>query len=241
MLFSTTLKDILIERMMTSFPYFPEKVHGTYVFDKSKYTVKDCDCMLCPHFSRKKKCRIPECECIEKRIAADMVDYLELFKHTFAPVKNNIFQKRLTQYLMSISKNGHSESEMNPMLYRGNSHKEMFEKAIEQSLNIDNAMLSALYLLTADKYLWSKVGHSVSGKSVNFSAVRLGNINTDAYTLYMTARDLYSGTKHITLSDIADTELISNKMFGILCNAMAIRRYGMKAVAIVKKEGEKKY
>ena len=54
------------------------------------------------------------------------------------------------------------------------------------------------------------------------------------------AKDLYSGTKHITVTDLADTELITNKMLGILCNAMAIRRYGMKAVEIAKKEGEEK-
>ena len=98
-------------------------------------------------------------------------------------------------------------------------------------------MLSAHYLLTADKYLWSKVRFAIGNSAINFSAVRLGDISTNAFTLYMYAKDLYSGTKHITVSDLADANLITNKMFGILCNAMAIRRYGMKAVEIAKKDG----
>ena len=125
------------------------------------------------------------------------------------------------------------ESEDAPMLYRGKAHKEMFQSAIERCLNSDNAMLSALYLLTADKFLWSKVRRSIDGKRIHFSAVHLGNVSPDAYTLFMTARDLYEGTKHITISDIADREIVSHKMFGIICNAMAIRRYGMNAVSII--------
>lgn len=124
------------------------------------------------------------------------------------------------------------------MMYRGNAHKEMFESAIERSLSSDNAILAALYLLTADKYLWSKVRRSVKSSAVDFSAVRLGNVSPDAYTLFMTARDLYEGTKHITISDIADRNIVSHKMFGILVNAMAIRRYGMKVIQIIDKGGD---
>ena len=229
MLFSTNPRDMSIERMMTSVAGFPPKGHGIYIFGRYKYTAEECDCRICPHFKRK-KCKLPKCECIEERIEAVAIEYTEFMKHTLEPIKNKAFQKRFAKFISD-------ESEMMFMLYRGNAHKEMFERAIERILNSDNAMLSALYLLTADKYLWSKVRFAVSNNAINFSAVRLGDISTDAYTLYMTARDLYSGTKHITVSDLADADLITNKMFGILCNAMAIRRYGMKAVEIAKKDG----
>ena len=149
--------------------------------------------------------------------------------HTFEPVKNTAFQRKLKEYM--------KESEGCPMIYRGKAHEEIFKSAVESSLDSDNAMLSALYLLTADKLLWSKVRHAVGSKSVDFSAIRLGNLSTDAYTLFMTARDLYEGTKHISVSDIADREIVSHKLFGILCHAMAIRRYGMKAINIFEKDG----
>lgn len=105
--------------------------------------------------------------------------------HTFEPVKNTAFQRKLKEYM--------KESEGCPMIYRGKEHEEIFKSAVESSLDSDNAMLSALYLLTADKLLWSKVRHAVGSKSVDFSAIRLGNLSTDAYTLFMTARDLYEG------------------------------------------------
>lgn len=229
MLFSTTPQEISIERMMTNIPNFPPRGHGLYIFGRYKYTAKDCDCSLCPNYDRKKKCKLPKCECIEERIEAVSAGYMEFIKHTFWPVKNHVFQSRLNEYL--------KESEDHPMLYRGNAHKEMFESAIERSLNSDNAILSALYLLTADKYLWSKVRLFVRSSAIDFLAVRLGDVSPDAYTLFMTARDLYEGTRHITVSDISDRNIISHKMFGILVNAMAIRRYGMKATQIMGKDG----
>ncbi len=232
MLFSNTRQDIELERMMTSVPGFGRRGHGVYVFNRFKYTAKDCDCRLCPYYDRKKKCRLPKCACIEERIEAGAAGYAELMYHTFEAVKNNAFQRRLKKYM--------KESEDCPMIYRGKAHKEMFQTAIERSLSGDNAMLSALYLLTADKHLWSLARRAVGYKSIDFSAVRLGDVSTDAYTLFMTARDLYEGTKHISVSDIADEEIVPQKLFGILCHAMAIRRYGLNAVSIFEKDGDRR-
>ena len=55
----------------------------------------------------------------------------------------------------------------------------------------------------------------------------LGSVDEKAYTLFCCAKDLYLGTKHITIADLADEQLISPKMFGIICNALAIRRFGI--------------
>ena len=192
MLFSTNPKDMSIERMMTSAPSSRPKGHGTYIFGRHKYTAEECDCRLCNHY-KKKKCKLPKCECIEERIEALAVGYAEFMKHTLAPITNKAFQKRFAKYI-------NDESEMVFMLYRGNAHKEMFERAIERSRTSDNAMLSSLYLLTADKYLWSKVRSAIGNSAINFSAVRLGDISTDAYTLYMTTRDLYSGMKAVEIA-----------------------------------------
>lgn len=75
MLFSTTHKDMELERMMTSVPGFGRRGHGVYVFNRFKYTAKDCDCRLCSHYDRKKKCKLPKCVCIEERIEAGAIGY----------------------------------------------------------------------------------------------------------------------------------------------------------------------
>lgn len=50
--------------------------------------------------------------------------------------------------------------------------------------------------------------------------MQLGSISADAYTLYVVAKDLYCGTKHITIRDLADKEIVSSQLFGMVCEAM---------------------
>ena len=123
------------------------------------------------------------------------------------------------------------------MVYRGSAHEKAFLNAVSEQIDCDNKMTAALYLLTADRLLWSKARRCICNSQIHFSAVNLGNTSPEAYALFMTAMDLYKGTRHITLSDIADRELISHKMFELIVNAMAIRRYGADAVAIISKGG----
>ena len=101
-------------------------------------------------------------------------------------------------------------------------------------------MLCGLYLLTADCRLWSQVRKNVHAAGIRFQDVKLGGISPEAYALFMTAKDLYCGTKHITIRDLADTKLVSPQLFGILCEAMTIRRYGAAAciAADNQKEGQ---
>ncbi|MDD4422779.1 MAG: hypothetical protein PHD46_07065 [Eubacteriales bacterium] len=56
----------------------------------------------------------------------------------------------------------------------------------------------------------------------------------------MTAKDLYCGSKHITFTDLADRELIGHRMFSVICNAMAFRRYGLRAFYIAERNGERR-
>ena len=50
------------------------------------------------------------------------------------------------------------------------------------------------------------------------------------YTLYCAAKDLTLGTKHITVSDLSDADLVPPMLFRTICNAMAIRRFGLAAI-----------
>lgn len=48
------------------------------------------------------------------------------------------------------------------------------------------------------------------------------------YTLLCCAKDLAYGTEHITAADLADREVVSPKLLKIICNGIAIRRYGFE-------------
>ena len=52
------------------------------------------------------------------------------------------------------------------------------------------------------------------------------------YALYCASKDLYLGTKNLTIGDLADTDLIPSKIFGLICNGMAIRRFGLGAIQL---------
>ena len=71
--------------------------------------------------------------------------------------------------------------------------------------------------------------------SFNAALDRIGqydrkNCSEYSYPLYCAAKDLYLGTRHITINDLADNKLINAKTFALICNAMAIRKYGLGAI-----------
>lgn len=88
------------------------------------------------------------------------------------------------------------------MDYRNEKHRIAFAETIEKLNQKDYALMSAVYLLTAEYALWMKAKCKVEKNGILFD----------------------------TIKDLADTELISPKMFGLICNAMAIRRFGLNAI-----------
>ena len=156
------------------------------------------------------------------RIQDGTATHREILTETTKAINHRRFRPRLNKYL--------KESEMNPMRYKNEKHQSEFEDAIRKKDKKDYAMMAALYLLTADLHLWNLSKRHVGKISINFADIRLKNIHENGYALFCCAKDLCLGTKHLTVSDLADTDLIPPKLFELICNAMAIRRYGVGAV-----------
>ena len=104
------------------------------------------------------------------------------------------------------------------MTYLNEKHRARFTLAVKNIPKANYALLSALYLLTADQRLWSCCKHHINNGCVFFE------------NLYCAAKDLTLGTKHITVSDLSDADLVPPMLFRTICNAMAIRRFGLAAV-----------
>ena len=135
---------------------------------------------------------------------------------------------RLNQYL--------KESEGNPMIFKDGRHQAAFWTAIERVGQRDYGLLSALYLLTADPRLRRIVEKRHPGGTLLFEPFCVPGCTESAYTLYCAAKDLYLGTKHLTIDDLGDAKLIPTELFRLICNAMAVRRYGLRALEIGKEE-----
>ncbi len=145
----------------------------------------------------------------------------EILTTTMRQIRCPPFRKRFNEYI---------ESEENPMTYINEKHRTRFT-LVARNVRKDNfALLSALYLLTADGRLWSCCKHHIAGNAVFFEKIKLYDCSERSYTLYCAAKDLTLGTKHITVSDLADADLVPPMLFRTICNAMAIRRFGLAAI-----------
>ena len=139
----------------------------------------------------------------------------ELLTDTMRQIRCPPFRKRFHEYI---------ESEENPMIYLNERHRARFVLAA-RNVRKDN-----FALLSADGRLWSCCKHHIAANTVFFEKIKLYDCSEKAYTLYCAAKDLTLGTKHITVSDLADADLVPSMLFRTICNAMAIRRFGLAAI-----------
>ena len=83
-----------------------------------------------------------------------------------------------------------------PMIYRDDRHHHTFEKeAAMRPESISRALLAALYLLTADKNLWSQVKDHISLRRVYVEDMRPKNLTGTSYVYFAAAKDILSGTR----------------------------------------------
>ncbi len=121
------------------------------------------------------------------------------------------------------------------MKYYNKRHEQEFTKVMDQLGPTNLALIGAVYLLTAEGGLWNKCRNHVDHDTVHFDKISLGSVNSRAYTMFACARDILEGTKHLNITDLVDEQLITNKLFTILCYALALKRFGVK---ILQQEGE---
>ena len=122
--------------------------------------------------------------------------------------------------------------ETRAMIYRDDRHHHTFEKeAAMRPESISRALLAALYLLTADRNLWSQVKDHISLRRVYVEDMRPKNLTGTSYVYFAAAKDILSGTRNIQLMEIADPALLSMKSYMILCTALAIRAFGVERVS----------
>ena len=228
MIFTENRYDRSIERMMKGVPNFYPRSSGIVVTGNFKYTAEMCDCKLCSEYIPKKGCGVPHCVCLEERVAVGVASVKEIMNDTMSEIKHSGFLRRVRRYI--------KESEAIPMTFINEKHRLAFDEALTRLNQYDKkntALMSALYLLTADYRLWFQTKRFVENHSISFGKLRPKNCSEESYPLYCAAKDLYLGTKHITINDLADNKLIGSKTFALICNAMAIRKFGLGAVRYI--------
>ena len=146
----------------------------------------------------------------------------ELLLWTFQNVRNPIFRRRLERYI--------AECEDYDMRFKNEHHRRAFNDIIRKKDIKNKELISALYLLTADIKLNIIAKRCCDGNRISFRDMKLNGCSEEAYTLYCAAKDIYLKTKYLGLYDLSDADIIPFRTFGLICNAMVIRRFGIKAV-----------
>lgn len=116
------------------------------------------------------------------------------------------------------------------MNFKNENHKKTFMSELKKLNPSDKALMCKLYLLTADVKLWQQVKRCMDKNRIPLHQIHLRPGIEERYILLCSAKDLTEGTKHLTIADLADREVITPQMFEVLCNAIAIRRFGLDAI-----------
>ena len=220
-----------LEQMMRGIPNFAPRGQGLAVLGGYRAGDRDCrDCAYRVGWGRGLQCGLDHCVCLEERIRAGTAACREILAGAMSRVRYPPLLLRFHQYL--------AESGESLMEYRNEKHRAAFAAAVEGQDAGNYKLMAALYLLTADGKLWDAAGQAVERGGIRFGSIRLRGSSEDGYALYCAAKDLYLGTGNLTIGDLADRELIPQKVFGLIVNAMAVRRYGPAAVDLKERRGE---
>lgn len=206
-----------IEREMQRIPKFNPRASGMAV-SHFEYSAKDCDCRFCIHRTKNNKCgKVQGCMYLQERLVAGCVTFGELLRVLATEVAVSPFAERLSR----LSKCSHSR-------FFITGHRERFESVRDKNIPIPNkeAICAALYLLSADTFLWGKSVSFIQQDSIRFKEIKIHGVDLNGYVLFHTAKDLYQGTNHISISELIDPELVGDITFELIVTAFLIRRYG---------------
>jgi hypothetical protein len=118
------------------------------------------------------------------------------------------------------------------MTYKGTVHKILFTRFICSGVNseLDNAALSAAYLLSSDLKLWRIMKSQFENGEIDFSIINIKEITIGEYVLFRAAQDLYERTNHLNLCDLADRSIVSDITASLIKVAVMICRYGISVI-----------
>ena len=112
--------------------------------------------------------------------------------------------------------------------FKNSLHRKAFVKYISE--NISNLYccrreyIAALFLLSADKFLWKRSQGAVTGYSVNFESLNLRGISLEGYALFTAAKSVYCGGADISLNELCDVNLIDDStVLTIFAGVMLVR------------------
>lgn len=206
---------------MQQIPGFTPRKSGMTV---SRFSCTPVDCSK-QHCKQKEKlgneCNVMGGFCQQERFVAGSVPFSTLLDKLSAEVGTRPFVSRVSRL-----------SAKNVSLFDNDRHRSRFWKMWKaHNTGLDEAaMCAAVYLLSADAFLWGISLMAIRPDFIDFSSIQIHGVDLKGYVLFHTAKDLYQRNRHISLSELTDPELVSDEAFQLIIAAFLIRRYGVEVL-----------
>ena len=120
------------------------------------------------------------------------------------------------------------------MHFRSTEHKQIFMTLVRRKTNpCPNEYLSALYLITADAALWYAAKEKITNTRIPIRDIDLSGVGASGYTFAKIAEDILRGTTNVTIKDLCDKYVISEKNLKLVTEAIHICRGGYQVLPFV--------
>ncbi len=202
---------------------YPSNRGGGHRKIEYEYTKKDCDCRYCLHY-KYKRCRVPKCAVLKERIICRAATYNEILNALSIDATDNRIKYRIQDYM--------EEKYMKKIQFGSESHKKRFESQFEKINKKNKALVAAVYLLSIDKEVWRQCWSNIQFNNIRIEEKKISSSGKNGYLYFCAAKDLFYGTKRVSIGEITDRDIVSEKAFALLMNAIAIKQYGFNAVYV---------
>ena len=126
---------------------------------------------------------------------------------------------------------------MNPYrpTFLDSDHLDRFYEFFEEKILIVEPnrrnLVAAVFLLSAYENVWKQARRFLCKRGIDFSKVRLRNLNTEEYTLFKAAKEVYGASKvQIEIDEYCDEELIPLPVLNLIMTGYIIDYFGFDYV-----------
>lgn len=194
---------------------------------KFTYKAQDVDCKFCTEYRGKNKCPHSVCPYITERIEAGAVSYQDAIA---AMVPSSCKMARRLPKLIDEYQDSFWTDD------RHKSRMEFFHTRLGYVPGRNTpGYYATMYLLTSNDTLHWRTANCFCHQGLDFDCAILKGISPHNYALYRAAVGMCSDRRGVTLSELADPELVDDEDFRLIINAMLITKYGLAAMHLRKK------
>lgn len=124
-----------------------------------------------------------------------------------------------------------NRGELGRFLFQDNGHKKRFREKRQGRicllLESDYGFAAAVFLLSADPFLWDRAGKHITENGIQYRKIFIHGVEPDGYALFCAARKMSGHGPGLALAELGDPELINDRLLQIILGGILISRHGL--------------